>query len=159
MANRIFVILFIALMSVSCESDYESTLITQEENIDKYISENLKDFEVVHNGGSNRVILSEGYGNPVEKGDIVDFSYEAYIFGTNGPTSLYAKDDMRGVSIGEGNIIKGLDLGIIGTKQNEQDVILFSARYGYGKNAMNVVPEQSALLFLVKINSVSKQQK
>jgi len=158
MAKWLNIILFLAILSVSCESEYENTLVTQEENIDKYIADNFEDYEVVHNGGTSRVIISKGSGNSIENGDVVSFSYAGYIFEDDGPTEFFTSGTKTDVTIGNNDIIKGLDLGLAGALMREEAAILFSARYGYGKNALNVVPEQSALLFIVKITSIRKHQ-
>ncbi len=158
MIKRIFQIIVVVLMAVSCESDYQTTLLDQESFIDKYITSQFADYTVVRNEGVNRVIIKQGNGATVEKGDLVSFIYRGYVLTSGGPTTLLTEDQAT-VEIGGGDIIKGVDSGLIGAAKGEESVLLFSAQYGYGKNALNIVPEASALMFQTKITNVVKRDK
>jgi len=157
MMKRFAYFLLLILISVSCESEYQTAIVTQEGDIDKYITNNFKDNEVVRNNGSNRIIITNGYGNTVESGDRVSFYYSGYIFGTDGPTDLFTENQADNITIGNNDLIEGLDSGIIGMKKGEESIIIFTAKKGYGKGSLGSVPEASALLFVVTVNSISKK--
>lgn len=156
MIKRIFQIMAVALLAVSCESDYQTALLDQEDFIDKYITSQLADYTVVRNEGVNRVIIREGSGSAIEKGDQVSFIYRGYVLTAQGPTTIFTEESATAV-IGEGDIIKGIDKGLVGAKKNEESVLLFSAQYGYGKGSLNMVPEASALMFRTIITNVVKK--
>ncbi len=146
----------VALLAVSCESDYQTALLDQENFIDKYINAQFADYTVVRNEGVNRVIIQEGTGSPIEKGDKVSFIYRGYVLTAQGPTTLFTEESATAV-IGDGDIIKGIDRGLIGAQKDEESVLLFSAQYGYGRGSLNIVPEASALLFQTVITNVVKK--
>lgn len=156
MIKRIFQVMAIALTVVSCESEYQTTLLDQESFIDKYITSQFADYEVTRNDGVNRVVIREGSGSTVEKGDEVSFYYVGYVLTAQGPSTLFTTDRTT-VTIGKGDVIKGIDLGLVGAKNGEESVLLFTAGYGYGKGAVNIVPEASALLFQTVITNVVKK--
>ena len=66
---------FVLLAMISCtKEDRNNTIVNQEERIDKYIS-SLKDVRIARNGGSNRIVYTEGTGNEVlSLGDSVKFT-------------------------------------------------------------------------------------
>ena len=149
-------ILFLALVllpAFACESEVRETNINQ----DKYISSPYADNTVYHNGGSSRVVLTEGpQGAPViEKGDSVYLYYAGYTFGQRGPETCFVLDSGM-VRVGTGDLIKGLEASLPGARQGEEALIFFSADDGYGSQTVGLVPANSALLFNVGVALIKK---
>lgn len=60
--KRILYIMCVVLVLGACtKEDRKNQLVTQEEAIDKYIS-GLKGVRIARNGGSNRLVFTEGSG-------------------------------------------------------------------------------------------------
>ena len=158
MAKRLTFILYTAILLIltSCESEYQTSLAKQEEYIDSYIAANYSDCEIVFNDGVNRIVVNEGSGSPAEEGDIMSIYCAGYTFGSSGPESQFTELDFS-FTLGEDPIIEGLELGLAGARAGETCVILFTAKHGYGQSSLGVVPEATALAFLVYVKSVSKQ--
>ncbi len=168
--KRIIYILCCVLLFVSCvKEDRNLMLVNQEESIDRYIS-SLKDVRVTRNGGSNRVVFTEGKGtDSLQVGDKVNFYYAGYIF-YNGKGSLFVTNnpdvakkqnfplngDMESAVLGSGTLISGLERGLAGAKAGEICQIVFSAKYGYGNQPVYNVPKMSPLIFDVWVESISK---
>lgn len=146
--------LAVSLLAVSCETEFRSTVISQEAMIEKFINDSLSRYEIVRNDGVNRAILVPGSGNVVEKGDNVTFDYVGCVL-SDGKLAAFTQGTLT-KPVGSGELIKGLDLGLVGAKRGEECMLIFSAEYGYGKGSLNVVPEAQALAFDVKIVSISK---
>lgn len=157
MVKRLFLIVSIAVLAVSCESEYQTTLVDQENFIDKYIASQFADNTVIRNEGVNRVIIKEGSGPTIEKGDQVSFYYVGYVLTAQGPSMIFTADQTT-VTIGEGDLIKGLDIGLVGARKGEESCLIFTADYGYGKNSVNIVPETSALFFQTVVKYVQKNK-
>lgn len=157
MVKRLFLIMSIVVLAVSCESEYQTTLVDQESFIDKYITSQFADNTVIRNEGVNRVIIKEGNGQTIEKGDRVSFYYAGYVLTAQGPSLLFTTDQAT-VTIGEGDLIKGLDIGLVGARNGEESLLIFTADYGYGRNSVNLVPEASALLFQTVVTHVQKNE-
>lgn len=154
--KRICFILFFASILTSClENDRALTVTTQEEAIDKYITNKLGDYEVVRNGGANRVILSSGEGLTVSGvGDSVIFNYEGYVF--NSGKGIQFSSGNASVLIGKTDMISGLENGLIGMKNGEESYIIFSAKYGFYKEQVGMVPPMSSLIYYVKIDNIKE---
>ena len=174
--SRILLCLFLA----SCTGQaLQQTYDNQEKKIDSFVETQTKgkeDAHVEYNGGSVRLVIQEGTGETVlaDKGT-VSFYYAGYVFTGSTPSgsNLFATNrkesaDAAGwqltdesvfavttVSLEEGNLIKGLQNGLIGVKEGEECWILFSGKYGYGKKAIGAVPSKSAQIYHIWIESIS----
>ena len=168
--KRILYIICSVLLLASCtKEDRNLMLVNQEEAIDKYIS-SQKNVRVARNGGSNRLVVTEGKGeDSLEVGNTVNFYYAGYIF-SNGKSSLFATNHpevaqkqqfplsggMESAVIGSGSLISGLDKGLLGARAGEMCQIVFSAKYGYDNESVYNVPKMSPLIFDVWVESIGK---
>ncbi len=169
MKNLILIFSFFCICACT-KQDRENTIIDQEKNIDAYITGLGEDAKVIRNGGSNRIIVKEGEGDGIVRGDSVIFYFAAYIFSNSGKGELFAtnnKDVAKennfntdGVQqrkiLGEKSLLAGLNNGLEGVKKGEVCNILFSAKYGYGNTVVYNVPKLSPLFFEIWIESVVK---
>jgi len=144
----------------------------QESQIEKYV-ETLDDVEVAVDDGVWRVVMDGGSNNySAVAGDSVSFNYSAYIF-RSGKGSLFdtnirsvakeAKLDLdlsaftpRKRRIGRGELIKGLDKGLLGVRKGDRCYIIFSSKYGYGNKQIGMIPKMSPLIYEVWILDVNK---
>lgn len=168
--KRVFTILAIMFLALSCtKEDRNNTIVNQEESIDRYIS-SLDGVRVVRNGGSNRIVYTEGTGaDSLAVGDSVKFYYAGYVF-SNGKGSLFAtnnpqiaqeKDfplsgDLEERILNGGNFISGLANGLAGVKAGEKCDIVFSAKYGFGNTVVYNVPKLTPLIFEVWVEGIVK---
>lgn len=168
--KRILYIICSVLLLASCtKEDRNLMLVNQEEAIDRYISAQ-KNVRIARNGGSNRLVATEGRGaDSLEVGDAVNFYYAGYIF-SNGKGSLFATNNpevaqksdfplsggVESAVIGEGSLITGLDKGLAGARAGEVCQIVFSAKYGYDNESVYNVPKMSPLIFDVWVESIVK---
>ena len=81
----------LCMLQACKKQSLETTYSSQEERIDSFI-EGLSSQDpaprIVHNGGSNRVVLTEGSGEELRQGGTVSFYYAGYIFsGSSAPTA------------------------------------------------------------------------
>ena len=158
MKLRTLPMLALALLPVlACESEVREANINQDKYIDSYISSHYAENAVYHNGGSSRIVLTEGpQGAPIiEKGDSVYLYYAGYTFGQRGPETGFVLDSGM-VRVGSGDLIKGLDASLPGARQGEEALILFSADDGYGTQPVGLVPANTALLFDVGVALIKK---
>ena len=157
-------------MAAGCtKQDRENTIISQEERIDDYIS-SLADVEVVHNNGSNRVVVSPGSSTVAETGDSIYMRFAAYIF-SNGPGTLFASNDTSIVDnndfseteslygeirLGTTDLVPGLEYGLEGVAEGEHCYIIFSAKYGFNNTVVGIVPKLSPLFFDIYVDRIVK---
>ena len=60
------------------------------------------------------------------------------------------------VRVGKGDLITGLDRGLLGARLGEESLILFPSQLGYGKQAVGLVPENTALMFDLLVARIKK---
>lgn len=176
-----FVTLLVATLALlSCtKAEFKELVTRQESEIESYIAREFEENEVIFNDGVWRVILKHGGGGQsgegvsAAKGDSLVFNYVASIFrgspSTIFDTSSYDIGEEIGLGhdasyyvprrylLGKGEMIEGLERGLIGVKKGELSLIFFSTKYGYGSLDGTLVPKESALLFEVEIVDVIKK--
>lgn len=169
MKKRILAILSLVLLVACAKEDRENTIINQEERIDKYIS-SLQGVRISRNGGSNRIVYTEGNGvDSLAVGDSIKFHYAGYIF-SGGKGSLFATNneeiaaqhnfplsgDIEKRVLRSGDMVSGLANGLIGAKKGEKCDIVFSAKYGFNNTVVYNVPKLSPLIFEIWIEDIVK---
>ena len=179
-------ILLCALASVSCVKEKLAvTYNNQESKIDQYISKNMyrntivngesqtDTLRVVHNGGSNRLVLEEGNGDALNEHGVATLYYAGYIFtGSISASSLFVTNheetaksagwsltdeqlSIYRLNMADTELIDGLKKGLLGVKSGEHCQILFSGKYGFGKKAIGIIPANSAILYEIWVEAVS----
>lgn len=167
-----------AMLSACKKQSLETTYSTQEDRIDSFI-ETLESQDpaprVVHNGGANRIVLTEGTGEELREGGQVSFYYAGYTFSGSTPTasSLFATNreetatesgwdvtspDYSILTItldDQARLLEGLRLGLEGVKGGEICYIVFSGKYGFGDKAVGGIEANSALIFQIWVESLT----
>ncbi|MCK9627079.1 MAG: FKBP-type peptidyl-prolyl cis-trans isomerase [Bacteroidales bacterium] len=170
----LFSLLAVILAAVSCSDKEAQTALENEvKKIDTYVSALSNDGKsVVISGGSSRIIQEEGGEVVTEKGDSVYFNYAGYIFssglGTIFDTNMESLSSKMGIDIynrgfnagkvvvGKGELLKGLEAGLLGAKKGEHSYIVFPSSLGYGDNKKGIVPPMSSLIFEIWILNIVK---
>ncbi len=153
--KRLPYILILVLSLCGCENQLANTAISQDEKITSFIESRYKDVPVIFNEGVNRIVLEEGDSTHfAAPGDLVNFSYVGYQFNGNIGGAFTSGDAIH--ILGQGEMIKGLELGIVGMCPGEKSYIVFSCKYGYDKTVAGIGRDQ-ALLFEVLMNDIKPQ--
>ncbi len=154
--NRLTLYVFFILALAGCVKEDRETMIALEiRSIDTYVeSKRSTAKEVVINSGATRLVMREGEGETANAGDSVFFKYAGYTF-SNGPSAIFdtnldSLSSKLGVEIrergfdsghsklGTGDLIKGLELGLSGSKVGEYCYILFPSSLGFGNEPVNL---------------------
>ncbi len=95
-------------------------------------------------------------GTPIKKGQLAKVHYTGWL--TDGTKFDSSKD--RGepfeFRVGDGQVIKGWDLGVEGMKVGETRKLTIDAELGYGaRGAGNVIPPNSTLVFEVDLLGIA----
>lgn len=158
----------------------EVTYNSQEAKIDQYISSNKytdssrsDSLRVVYNGGTSRLVMTEGAGEELDKKGTVAFYYAGYIFsGSKSSNNLFItnhedtakaagweltdeKYEIYKINMADAKLIDGLYHGLLGVKAGEHCQILFSGKYGFGNEEFGIIPANSALLYEIWVEAVS----
>lgn len=171
----------LAIWGTSCiKEKLEVTYNNQETKIDQYINSNKytdssksDSLRVVYNGGTSRLVMTEGTGEELAKNGTVAFYYAGYIFsGNKSNANLFMTNhedtaksagwaltdeqyEITKANISEAGFIEGLHHGLLGVKAGEHCQILFTGKYGFGNSEFGIIPANSALLYEIWVEAVS----
>ena len=171
-----------AALSGCTKQAIQLTYDKQEANIDKVVESVLKQDEnatVEYPDGVVRIRLSASTSvesDPqLEKGGKISFYYGGYtlpstsistsnLFATNlkdlADASGWSNVDesafeQEEVVIGKGELVQGLERGLIGVRKGDNVLILFSGKYGWGNRPRGIVPARSALAWQIWVVDVT----
>lgn len=149
-------VLSLAAMALcSCESENALAVINQEAQIESFINNKYAGNEVIHNGSSSRIVLVAGDTlTRVAYGDSVHLEIDGYVF-SSGPGTQFLSDE-RTLCVDSKNLVEGLEKGLVGAALGEESYIVFSAKYGYYKASVGVVPPMSALIYRTLVREIKK---
>ena len=173
---RKFLLIALGILAAGCvQQAVQQAYDNQEKSIEKFV-EAHPDWVPTYNSGSVRLTVTEGTSEEsLEKGGIVSFYYAGYLLsGTSvSASNLFATNDrtiaeaaswnitdesvyeIETVELGTDPLLKGLENGLEGVKAGEECYILFSGKYAYGKKIAGVIPAKSALVYYIKIESIT----
>lgn len=165
-------------MSACKKQSLETTYSSQEDRIDSFI-ESLSSQDpaprIVHNGGSNRIVLTEGSGEELAKGGTVSFYYAGYIFSGSAPSAsnlFITNREETATESGwtltspdygiltvtlddDSSLVEGLRKGLAGVRGGEICYIVFSGKYGFGDKIIGNIPANSALIYQIWVESLT----
>ena len=177
MKDRVMTMLAVAVLAAACTSETENTYTSQSEQIEKYVTSRLSadpDMRVEYNGSVLRLVESEGSGTQLEEKGTATILYAGYNFNTStiSKATLFATNDSDvaaecgwtvsdetifgevDVDLGDDSYVKGLRMGLVGAREGETCLILFSGKYGLGKQ-VGTIPANAALAYRVKVQKVT----
>jgi len=172
--TQYLIYLFLAIFILnSCRKNLEEEKTFNENtSIEKYIASQKWTYSKVN--GLYHVVRKPSFGYQALVGDTVEFWYSAYtlngkVFDTNVKDiakaakldTLIRSFNPISTIVGKGNLIDGVDEGLLQIREREIATILFSSSLGYGNNAIGPVPEWSPLAYdieLIKVNGISIQE-
>lgn len=98
--------------------------------------------------------IEEGSGTPASPGREVLMNYIAYL--PNGTEVDRTAPGDRGLwfKVGEGQVIRGWDLGVRGMRTGGTRQLVVPSRFGYGNRQVGLIPAGSVLVFYVKLEQV-----
>lgn len=128
---------------------------------------------VVRNGGANRLVVKEGEGEELQRNGFVSYYYAGYKFtGNFSASNLFVTNHQETaekagwnltdadyqiyeINLGDAKLIPGLKDGLLGVRAGEECEILFSGKYGFGKEQFGIIPANSALLYKIWVVGVA----
>ncbi len=128
---------------------------------------------VVRSGGANRLVVKEGEGEELQRNGFVSYYYAGYKFtGSFSASNLFVTNHQETaekagwnltdadyqiyeINLGDAKLIPGLKDGLLGVRAGEECEILFSGKYGFGKEQFGIIPANSALLYKIWVVGVA----
>ncbi|MBR5567764.1 MAG: FKBP-type peptidyl-prolyl cis-trans isomerase [Bacteroidales bacterium] len=129
--------------------------------------------DIFYNKGAVRLVTKEGAGERLNSKGAVSFYYAGYVFtGSISSSGLFATNhqataessnftltdpdyNLYETNLSQGDLIDGLKYGVEGVQAGEECSIIFSGKYGFGKDNFGIIPANSALLYKIWVVGVS----
>lgn len=174
-------LLFLSLCALpvlaACSKSLETLYARQSDNIEKYVSNQLSahpEYRAVYDEGVVRLVVAEGEGVEASAGHRLTIYYSGYNFNNSSLTAntLFATNDEdvaasskwtvkdstlfdpAVVTLGRDALVKGLEIGLTGTRAGEDCYILFTGKYGFGKKQLGTIPANAALCYHVRVEEI-----
>ena len=101
-------------------------------------------------------VQGEGQGQETKRGDTIHVHYKGTLTSGKKFDSSYDRGDPLSFTVGNGQVIKGWDEGLLGMKVGEKRKLTIAPHLAYGNRAVGgVIPANATLVFeteLVKID-------
>ncbi|KKP24002.1 MAG: Peptidyl-prolyl cis-trans isomerase [Candidatus Nomurabacteria bacterium GW2011_GWE1_32_28] len=150
----IFLAVILILVFISINNK-EEILKLNDIKVEQKSMQNIKQSE-----GVKITVLKEGNGEVVKSGDIVSVNYTGRlitgtVFDSNIDPEFGHVDPLIFV-IGEGRVIEGWEIGIVGMKTGEKRVLEIAPEFAYGENEIGPIPSNSTLIFEVELLKIGQ---
>jgi FKBP-type peptidyl-prolyl cis-trans isomerase len=129
-------------------------------SLSRYISAGDKNFtkiNVYEIQGMKVEILEEGAGEAVKNGDTVSVHYTGILENGEKFDSSLDRGTPFSFILGEGRVIKGWELGVLGMKKGEKRRLTIPYELAYGENGIpGVIPPKAILIFDVELLQINQ---
>ena len=173
-----------AVLMLACSKQaLQTTYDKQETTIDAFVAARLKadtTATVTRNGGAVRVVMHDTLSvegdDSLRRGGTVSFYYAGYtLSGTSVTSANLIATNRRQTATEAGwnlsdtaqfhiettvlddRLIPGLQDGLEGVQNQDECYILFTGKYGYGKNKQGTIPAKSALVYHIWVESIDNE--
>lgn len=107
---------------------------------------------LTQDGGVTKKILVQGQGtDKPPKGSEVNVHYVGTLVDGTKFDSSRDRDDPFSFKLGQGQVIKGWDIGVATMLLNEKCILTIKPEYGYGSRGQGSIPANSTLIFEVEL--------
>jgi FK506-binding protein 2 len=101
-------------------------------------------------------VEKEGTGEGAKQGDTVEVNYIGTFVDGKEFDNSYKRGQPIPVTLGEGQVIKGWEEGLLGMKVGEKRKLTIPPSLGYGPNDYGPIPGNSTLIFETEMVSIHK---
>ncbi len=102
-------------------------------------------------------VLKEGTGEKAENGDSVSVHYTGFLQDGTKFDSSVDRGTPFTFRLGEGSVIKGWDLGVLGMKVGEKIRLTIPPELAYGPRGVGAIPPNSTLIFEIELLKIEHQ--
>ena len=157
---RLFSIIIFLVIITSCSEDSNNIVRTKQEQlnldisrIEGYISENnLSGYSSLDNGLHYKV-LDEGNLTFPQNGDTLDVEYVGQLLNGIEFDRSYTNQPFEMI-LGSGEVIQGWEIGLQLIDETGTIILIIPSGLAYGGTALNSIPENSVLIFRVKLINI-----
>lgn len=157
----VFIIIVITIIFSSCEKiDVDKMMEAEEDRLIAYFTANNIIADTLdEKKGLYYIHGKTGIGEKAEEGDYVSFYYiGSYLSGKELKTfDTNIEGEPFRFKLGAGEVIKGLDQGIVDMHEGDTGTLIIESDLGYEGIKNGPIPEYSTLFFEIEIVSIEKE--
>jgi len=101
-------------------------------------------------------ILKPGDGSAAKVGDLVTVNYLGRLTDGTKFDSSYDRNQPFSFTLGQGQVIKGWEIGVAGMKVGEKRELTIPPELGYGAAGTGPIPPNATLIFEVELLNIEK---
>ncbi len=101
-------------------------------------------------------ILKAGNEVVAEKGDFIEVHYKGWLESGKEFDNSFKRGQPLKFGLGQGKVIKGWDVGLVGASEGERRLLKVPAKMAYGEKDLGIIPPNSTLWFEVVVLKVNK---
>lgn len=131
-------------------------VVAQDDNEQQALFETLAD-SVNTNGDVEKLVIDDvliGSGREVATGDTVSVHYIGRLQNGQEFDNSYNRGEAFTFTVGQGRVIKGWELGVVGMKVGGQRILVIPPTFGYGSSDVGPIPGDSTLIFAIELLSI-----
>ena len=109
-------------------------------------------------GALERLIIddvSRGTGPEVKEGDSITVNYIGRLQNGQEFDNSYSSGRPFTFTVGNGDVIEGWDLGVVGMQADGQRVLVIPPELGYGSQGFGPIPGGATLIFAIELVSIN----
>ncbi len=110
-----------------------------------------------YNGDVRDLIVDDiivGTGSEIKEGDTVSVHYIGTLQNGQQFDNSYIKGKPFEFTLGEGEVMKGWDQGVVGMKVGGQRILVIPPELAYGKSGVGPIPANATLVFAVELLAI-----
>jgi peptidylprolyl isomerase len=98
--------------------------------------------------------IKEGTGQPAKNGQSVTVNYVGHNWSNNEEFDTSWGKEAFTFTLGDGNVIKGWDQGVVGMKKGGRRLLIIPPDLGYGESGSGSIPANETLIFVVDLKKI-----
>lgn len=113
------------------------------------------------NGNFEKMVIDDvrvGYGPKVAVGDTVTVDYIGKLQNGQQFDNSYVRGEPFTFTVGEGQVIAGLEEGIIGMQAEGERILVIPPELAYGSRNVGPIPANSTLVFAIQLISIESNE-
>jgi hypothetical protein len=114
----------------------------------------ISNAEVTTSSGLIYEDLRVGSGDLVKAGDTISINYTGWLGSGEKFDSSLDRGQTFDFTVGSGQVIAGLDEGVVGMRVNGTRLLIIAPHLGYGSTTQGVVPANSTIVFEVQLVAI-----
>ena len=132
-------------------------LLSRAKDKDQELDNIMKEFELEESDTEdsvqefNKEIIEQGTGEPAQEGETVTVHYTGTLLDGTKFDSSVDRGTPFSFTLGQGRVIKGWEMGLLGAKKGEKMKLVIPSDLAYGDTGKGPIPPKATLMFEIQV--------